>query len=194
MISDVLFDANNEIERYLNDPLYSSIYSDENLRNQLKALATEMDKIRAYLDTPPIIEAVYESLVDDIKKRCEKASTTCKETILENKSIRLEIFLPQNQEKKSFFVSNIENAKGLLDFPFESYNFLPSYNAISSNEDIYVDQNGDQHERGTTQQMQCILDQAQYFVDLLHGWLLPSRCPDKRAEDGCSRTPVMCRA
>jgi hypothetical protein len=139
MISDVLFDANHEIERYLSDPLYSSIYSDENLRNQLKALAAEMDKIRAHLDTPPIIETVYKSLLDDIKKRCDKASVKYKETSLANESSRLEIFLPQNQEMKSFFVSNIESAKGLLDFPFEDYSFLPNYNAISSNGDAHVE-------------------------------------------------------
>lgn len=139
MISDVLFDANHEIERYLNDPLYSSVYSDETLRNQIKVLAAEMDKIRVYLDTPPIVEAVYESLVDDIKRRCEKANITYKEIILAKESTSIEIFLPQNKEKKSFPVNNIESAKGLLDFPFEGYGFLSSYNAISSHEDDHIE-------------------------------------------------------
>jgi hypothetical protein len=66
MISDVLFDAKNDIEYYLNEPTFSDVYSDANLREQLNELMKNMEKIRVQLDALPNIEQVFESLKSKI--------------------------------------------------------------------------------------------------------------------------------
>ena len=52
MISDVLSDAIAEIQRYLNDPVFSSVYP-RNLRDEIERVVEQMEKLRAELDRPP---------------------------------------------------------------------------------------------------------------------------------------------
>jgi len=52
MISDVLHEAVSEMDRYLNDPVFSDTYEGM-MRKELLALRTQMDLMRQRLDTPP---------------------------------------------------------------------------------------------------------------------------------------------
>ena len=53
MISDVLSDAVSSIDDYLTDPTFAGAYpADDPLTRRIKRCATEMDAIRAILDTP----------------------------------------------------------------------------------------------------------------------------------------------
>ncbi len=51
MISDVLFDAVQEIDRYLNDPTFKEVYSGR-LRGRIIELRDAMNAMRIELDTP----------------------------------------------------------------------------------------------------------------------------------------------
>ena len=55
MISDVLFDAREDIKRMLNDPVYMKFYGPE-MRRQLEALCEEMERIRKEIDGPPLAD------------------------------------------------------------------------------------------------------------------------------------------
>ncbi len=52
MISDILYDAVNAIDRYLTDDLYREIYEGET-RKEITELRNAMDALRAKLETPP---------------------------------------------------------------------------------------------------------------------------------------------
>ncbi len=54
MISDVLFEAVEQIDQYLNDPGYDDMYSGD-LRKRIMSLREKMDAVRVALDTPPFI-------------------------------------------------------------------------------------------------------------------------------------------
>jgi hypothetical protein len=51
MISDLLSDAFDKVQRYLNDPAFSSVYSD-NLRDDIERVAEKMERLRAEPDRP----------------------------------------------------------------------------------------------------------------------------------------------
>jgi hypothetical protein len=52
MISDVLAEACQQIQSYLDDPVFDKIYPRE-LRSQIERVAAEMDALRATLDRLP---------------------------------------------------------------------------------------------------------------------------------------------
>ena len=52
MISDTLFEAVEEIRRYLKEPVFSTTYTG-NLRRQIEKVTAEMEAIRILLDMPP---------------------------------------------------------------------------------------------------------------------------------------------
>lgn len=52
MISDVLSEAVDEIDRYLSDEVFADVYTGD-LRARIVAVRNEMEKIRVELDTPP---------------------------------------------------------------------------------------------------------------------------------------------
>lgn len=52
MISDVLSEAVDSMDRYLNDPVFKNVYDGE-LRKELLSLRNKMDSIRARLDMVP---------------------------------------------------------------------------------------------------------------------------------------------
>ena len=52
MISDVLCDAVDEINRYINDDTFSQVYAGK-LRKDIISLRDNMDTMRIRLDTPP---------------------------------------------------------------------------------------------------------------------------------------------
>jgi hypothetical protein len=52
MISDVLFEAITDIEAYLANPVFDTVY-ERDLRVRIYSLLAHMDSIRAELDTPP---------------------------------------------------------------------------------------------------------------------------------------------
>lgn len=56
MISDVLFDAASQLDYYLTDEVYASVYTGP-LRERLTNLRAEMDAIRAELDRVPSASA-----------------------------------------------------------------------------------------------------------------------------------------
>jgi hypothetical protein len=81
MISDVLSDAKEEIERYLTDPVFFDTYSEPGLRNRLNDLIAKMEEIMIELDTPPDITTIKEEeslkrvaadLLQKIEERCKK--------------------------------------------------------------------------------------------------------------------------
>jgi len=53
MISDVLFSAVEQMDAYLDDPLYRDMYKGAT-RKELKALRALIDAARVRLDTPPV--------------------------------------------------------------------------------------------------------------------------------------------
>lgn len=55
MISDVLHEAVNEIDRYLNDPVFATSYTGE-LRDHIVKVRDEMHSLRAELDAPPTLD------------------------------------------------------------------------------------------------------------------------------------------
>ena len=55
MISDTLFEAREEIRRYLDDPVMGRCYP-RPLRDRIESLATEMESIQRVLDTPPLYD------------------------------------------------------------------------------------------------------------------------------------------
>lgn len=52
MISDVLFEAVQGLDEYLNNPSYDSMYEGE-IRERIIKLRDAMDAVRVVLDTPP---------------------------------------------------------------------------------------------------------------------------------------------
>jgi hypothetical protein len=52
VISDTLYEAAREIDRYLADAAFSGAYSGK-MRARIVNLRAEMDAVRAALDTPP---------------------------------------------------------------------------------------------------------------------------------------------
>jgi hypothetical protein len=60
MLFDTLTHALNEIDYYLNNPTYASIYTGE-LRDRVMRLRNDMNQIRIDLDTPPVI--TYKGMV-----------------------------------------------------------------------------------------------------------------------------------
>jgi hypothetical protein len=52
MISDVLFDAVQDIDRYLSDPVFNETYQGS-LRTRILLVRHAMDDLREELDTPP---------------------------------------------------------------------------------------------------------------------------------------------
>lgn len=53
MISDTLFEASEEVKRYLADEVFALAYQPGPLRDRIEAMVAEMDTIRIILDTPP---------------------------------------------------------------------------------------------------------------------------------------------
>lgn len=51
MISDVLWECVDHMDRYLNEPLYEAMYRD--IGPRLRQLRDEIDAVRQILDTPP---------------------------------------------------------------------------------------------------------------------------------------------
>lgn len=54
MISDTLFEAREDIRRYLDDPIMGKCYEGD-MRARLEILLVEMESIQRALDTPPAI-------------------------------------------------------------------------------------------------------------------------------------------
>jgi hypothetical protein len=52
MISDVLFEALDDIRGYLDDPAFAEMYSGE-LRAEVERVMREMEALRETLDQPP---------------------------------------------------------------------------------------------------------------------------------------------
>jgi hypothetical protein len=52
MISDVLFEALNDIRGYLDDPVFAKAYSGE-LRAEIERVLAAMEALRERLDQPP---------------------------------------------------------------------------------------------------------------------------------------------
>jgi hypothetical protein len=52
MISDVLFEAHENIRSYLDDPVFADVYSGE-LRAEIERVMRTMDALRQRLDQPP---------------------------------------------------------------------------------------------------------------------------------------------
>lgn len=52
MVSDVLFQAVQDLDHYLNDPVFANVYGGA-LRERLLRLRKEMQDIRMMLDSPP---------------------------------------------------------------------------------------------------------------------------------------------
>jgi hypothetical protein len=52
-ISDVLWNAVNEIERYLEDDVMSRMYTEPELRAKIDTVVSAMRKLREELDAPP---------------------------------------------------------------------------------------------------------------------------------------------
>lgn len=50
MISDTLFDAVAEIDRYLADPVFADAYSEPDVLAEVLRVRGEMDRLRAMLD------------------------------------------------------------------------------------------------------------------------------------------------
>ncbi|WP_392477180.1 hypothetical protein [Nostoc sp. C110] len=142
MISDVLFDAKNDIEYYLTELTFSDVYSDAKLREQLHELMISMEKIRVHLDTEPNIEQNFESLKIKIEERCRIANIEYRKIIFDNdNSEGLEIFLQEGRSKRSVIISisNARKAGILLEHKFENYKFLSGYNGICSYEEKYIE-------------------------------------------------------
>lgn len=51
MISDVLFEAKEDIQRYLNDPVFAPCYVET--RSEIEALLIAMERVQKILDSPP---------------------------------------------------------------------------------------------------------------------------------------------
>ena len=66
MITDVLFQGGQEIDRCLLD--VSQIYKEE-IRARLVALSTEMDAVRALLDQPPVAPAPADDTLEPVTVR-----------------------------------------------------------------------------------------------------------------------------
>jgi hypothetical protein len=65
MISDVLAEAHKDIQSYLDDPIYASIYSVE-LRAEIRRVIAAMVSLREKLDRPPLTER--EGALDAMRK------------------------------------------------------------------------------------------------------------------------------
>lgn len=142
MISDVLFDAKNDIEYYLTEPNFSHVYSDAKLREQLHELIISMEKIRVQLDTVPNIEQIFKSLITKIEQRCKNANIEYKKIRFDDdKNEGLEIFLQEGRSKRSILISisNIRKAGIILEHKFENYKFISGYNGICSYENEYIE-------------------------------------------------------
>jgi predicted regulator of amino acid metabolism with ACT domain len=149
MISDVLFDAKEDIERYLNDPVYSDVYTDENLRNRLNDLIAKMEEIRIALDTPPDItnikerfKRVFADLKTEIEERCKIAGIECNSVKVHNgneSNEAIAVSLWEGGNKRQIIISTAEEANNLLKFPFQNYLFLSGYEAICSYNESYIE-------------------------------------------------------
>jgi hypothetical protein len=53
MIADVLADAHQQIQSYLDDPIYAETYSGE-LRAEIERVMAAMESLRQKLDRPPM--------------------------------------------------------------------------------------------------------------------------------------------
>lgn len=147
MISDVLFEAKEGIESYLNDPFYSDFYN-QNLRNRLNDLIIKMEEIRVELDTPPDIndhksqlKELFEKLKSSIKKRCEEARIECEvvEAQDDENNDTIVVSLQDGHKKRQILISSHSEAKNLSRYQFEKYRFLSGYQAIYSYEDNYIE-------------------------------------------------------
>lgn len=151
MISDVLFDAKEEIERYLTDPIFFDTYSDPNLRNRLNDLIAKMEEIRIELDTPPNVTAIKEEeslkrvvadLIQKIEERCKKADIKHRLVkVHENHDANeaIEISLPDGRDHRKVTIEHIVKARELLGISFEKYCFLSGYKAICCYEQNYIE-------------------------------------------------------
>lgn len=70
MISDVLADAVLGLDRYLDDPLYHSVYQGE-LRDELVALRGVLDAMRQRLDQPPTAPEVSIETIKRLKAKLQ---------------------------------------------------------------------------------------------------------------------------
>jgi hypothetical protein len=50
MISDTLFDAREEIQRYLNDDILGACYKDPSIRAEIEKCLAEMERMQKLLD------------------------------------------------------------------------------------------------------------------------------------------------
>lgn len=146
MISDVLFEAKEDIERYLHDPVYADVYTDENLRNRLNDLIVKMEEIRIELDAPPDISNIKERFERVVIRLKEEIVERCKIADIEWNSVRdyygneaIGVSLSEGRNKRQIIISTSEEASELLAFPFENYRFLSGYQAICSYKDNYIE-------------------------------------------------------
>jgi hypothetical protein len=66
MISDVLFEAIQEIERYQTDPVFAHCYVD--MREWIDRVKVRMERLRRYLDSPDPRDDSYDESVLDSEK------------------------------------------------------------------------------------------------------------------------------
>ena len=147
MISDVLFEAKEGIERYLNEPVYSNVYN-QDLRDRLNDLIIKMEEIRVELDTSPDvsdikkqIKRLFERFKTSIKTRCEKAGVDFKlvEAQSDENNEAIVVSLTEGREKREILISSAFEASDLSNFPFENYHFLSGYQAICSYKYNYIE-------------------------------------------------------
>jgi len=151
MISDVLFDAKEEIERYLTDPIFFDTYSDPGLRNRLNDLIAKMEEIRIELDSPPDITTIKEeeSLKRVVTDLLQKIEERCKKANIEHRLVKvhenhdtneaIEISLQDGRNKRKVTIEHIVKARELLEISFEKYCFLSGYKAICCYEQNYIE-------------------------------------------------------
>jgi hypothetical protein len=151
MISDVLSDAKEEIERYLTDPVFFDTYSEPGLRNRLNDLIAKMEEIMIELDTPPDITTIKEEeslkrvaadLLQKIEERCKKADVEhrlVKVYESHNTNEGIEISLQDGRNKRKVIIEHIFQARELLEISFEKYCFLSGYKAICCYEQNYIE-------------------------------------------------------
>lgn len=142
MISDVLFDAKYEIEKYLVDPIFAEAYKDEDLKQKLHGLIANMEEIQRTLDTPPGIEELFWSLISKIKERCIRSGIEFDDFGKELDSRRIQPFrlhFSQGRGTREVVIRSAINAQQLLNIAFENYRFLTGYDAVFSFEDDYIE-------------------------------------------------------
>lgn len=73
----------------------------------------------------------YESAKNELRKRCKKAGIEVRDVEgSEDDEPALELSLPCARDKRILTVWDYDDAKKLLNVPFEKYNFLAEYSAI----------------------------------------------------------------